>query len=360
MIVKNPINPNTNKIQQNISKEAWGRIQEQQAKDTMEKQKYGEVRPIIHTNFQGNKVVAVGNRLYLSKSWKTFPDFLSGYIQEVLGTDWGNSEIAKPFEERHIILKWYDGFCHFQNQHERDENGLFAAVPNGITAAYLTLAYDLYILRHHSALQERIIQRLKHKDQFQGARYELFVIATCIRAGFDIKYEDESDRKRKHTEFIATHRNTGQTITVEAKSRHRAGILGFGKAKESEVVKAGIGSLLNQALLKPVNWPYVIFIDLNLPPYKGKIIQQTWFKEIVKTIDQIGNGSKTEPDPFNLIVFTNHPNHYVKENELYPNYDTSSIFPENTKIFIKHSETLLKIHEAALQFGNIPNEFPEN
>ena len=71
-------------------------------------------------------------------------------------------------------------------------------------------------------------------DQFQGVRYELFVAATCIRAGFDIAYEDETDKTKKHPEFVATHRLTGQKISVEAKRRHRQDILGFNSQKESE------------------------------------------------------------------------------------------------------------------------------
>jgi hypothetical protein len=47
----------------------------------------------------------------------------------------------------------------------------------------------------HLALQERLIGRLKHPDQFQGARYELAMAATMIRAGFDLEYEMEAVRR---------------------------------------------------------------------------------------------------------------------------------------------------------------------
>lgn len=67
--------------------------------------------------------------------------------------------------------------------------------------AYLLLSYDLYLIRHHGALQKIIIERLKWEDQFQGTRHEIFAAATCIRAGFEIAYEDETDRIKKHPEF---------------------------------------------------------------------------------------------------------------------------------------------------------------
>ncbi len=112
------------------------------------------------------------------------------------------------------------------------------------------------------------MRRLQHKDQFQGARHEAFVAATCIRAGYDIDYEDESDGTTRHVEFTATHRATGQKVSVEAKSRHRPGVLGReGTSVGSELVDAGIQRLIADALRKPASEPLVIFLDLNLPPY---------------------------------------------------------------------------------------------
>jgi len=97
------------------------------------------------------------------------------------------AEIRKPLADRHQILQWYDAVCRSQAKQTKDESGMYSAIPNGMMAAYLSLAYDLYTLRHHMALQEEVVRRLKISDQFQGARHELFVAATCIRAGFNIK-----------------------------------------------------------------------------------------------------------------------------------------------------------------------------
>ena len=40
---------------------------------------YGQVRPIVHGDFQEHKFVAVGSTLYWSKDWKSFTDFLLHY-----------------------------------------------------------------------------------------------------------------------------------------------------------------------------------------------------------------------------------------------------------------------------------------
>lgn len=325
------------------------------------RRRYGNVRPIIHIDFQGNKFVAAGSELHYSPNWKTFPDFLLDYIRHVLGPDWGNSELKKPFSERHQILQWYDHLCAFQRQQEPGPDGVCESIPDGVVAAYWLLAYDLYILRHHTALQAEVIRRLKHRDQFQGARYELFVAATCIRAGFEIAYEDEADRKKKHPEFVATHKHKSQMISVEAKSRHRPGILGFpGQRQPASKIKADVGKLLTQAILKATGHPYVIFLDLNLPPSPGKIFEKPWFDEIRKTVDRAGRRSKDDLDPFNLLVFTNHPHHYGEEGTPDPAKDTLSVFSQHPKVSAGHPETILEIDNAARQYGNIPNEFPKD
>jgi hypothetical protein len=71
-------------------------------------------KPIISAVFQGTRLVAVKNRLLHSKGWKTFHDFLGDYIKSAIGSDWGNAEIAKPPDQRHPIITWYQAFCHHQ------------------------------------------------------------------------------------------------------------------------------------------------------------------------------------------------------------------------------------------------------
>ena len=351
----------TEDIPPEICDKVLKKVQANIAKEKIREHNYGKVRPIIHADFKGYKFVAVGKELHWLNSWKTFPDFLLYYIKKILGNDWGNSEIAKPYEERHPILKWYEGLCRFQNLQKRDKDGLFSAIPNGIVAAYFSLAYDLFILNHHSALQEKIIKRLKNRDQFQGARYELFVAATCIRAGFNIEYEDESDKTKKHPEFIATHKLTGQKISVEAKSRHRQSVIKLDNQQESEpLIKVRIGKILNDAIQKPTCYHYVIFIGLNLPPYSGIVFEKPWFKEILKSIKKISGKSVREPKPYNLILFTNHPHQYGSEDEPDPGKDILPVFPQNKKIPAEHPEAISGICDAALKYGNIPNEFPDN
>lgn len=168
------------------------------------------------------------------------------YVRDVMGREWWTTESAKKGYERHPILQWHDRFVEASKTATPEEGGIVSAVPDGLMMALVLLAYDLYVLRDHGKLQEEVVERLRHRDQFYGARYELFVAATFIRAGFDFAYEDESDTKVKHAEFVAKHRESGLTIAVEAKARRRVMKVPFDVAS----IRAGVRELLVNAAEK--------------------------------------------------------------------------------------------------------------
>jgi len=337
-----------------------GFIQKKEQERARQERRYGKIRPIISTNFDGKKWIAVGSQLIYSENWRTFPDFLISYMGTVLGIEWGNAEIKKPFDKRHQILKWYDAMCRFQQKQKRNCDGVYEALPNGPFAAYLYLAYDLYILRDHKALQNEIVERLKKSDQFQGARYELFATATCIRAGYDIEFEDETDRSKKHVEFIGTHRHSGQKISVEAKSKHREGILGYkGNKKPDKLIRLRVGSLLNKSLKKAHEYPFVVFIDVNLPLIIAKDVFKMPPPNAISRMMEKIELKKDGKDKFNLLIFTNHPQHYGREDNPVPGKNVMTIISQNPCIVPEKPGSLIALHDASMQYGNIPNDFPE-
>ncbi len=154
-----------------IGKETTDKLNKSLHNQKEREDKYGRTRPIIQADYRGYKLVAVGSQFHYSKEWKTFIDFLFNYISHVFGKEWGHKELQKSFEERHQVIKWYVETCEFQRKQKISEDGIYDMVPCGALKAYIHLAYDLYILRHHSAIQKDVIKRLKHNDQLQGARY---------------------------------------------------------------------------------------------------------------------------------------------------------------------------------------------
>ena len=58
--------------------------------------------------------------------------------------------------------------------------------PNGAVLFCNNFYYDLFTVDDNGLLDDHLLARLKHRDQFQGAMHELFAQATCLRAGFTI------------------------------------------------------------------------------------------------------------------------------------------------------------------------------
>ena len=328
---------------------------------------YGHIRPHISMDFHGRKFVVAGGKLYYSgkNKWNFVCDFLIDYIPEVFGKEWCKAEFAKPEEDRHPVLQWRADGIRYMNQQPREPDGSYrVSVRSGPLAAYLAFAFNLFAIEDNSRFDKMLLERLRNKDQFQGARHEVFVEATCLRAGFSIEHEDEKDGSRRHAEFTAKHKLTGQLISVEAKSKHRPGILGQkGLPNTAGKLSLRFGGLLNDAIAKNPPHPLVIFIDTNLPfsvaervlgrhpldPYKPSPIMMALLDR-----DRKEHGGK---DLYAMLVFTNHPHHYVAANEPDPSHHVHAIVP-NRPIGVKHPKALEDLYRAVNQYGQIPNEFP--
>ena len=263
-------------------------LEQMRASERIRQVQQGLGRPIIALKSGNRQIVAVGNKVYFSDKWKTFPDFLAEYMKQKLGSDWGNAEIAKPLAERHPIMQWYDAYCKYQQATIKTPGEVCNANVTGIVACYLGLAYSLYLLDHNVEIQERLLGRLKDPANFQGAFYELFVANTLIRAGFQLTLEDEGDGTAKHCEFAAVSRETGKKYWVEAKMGSVAGILGKTQ-RDGGGGRKTLGRLiphLNNALAKPAADERLIFIDLNVEPKFGRDNKPTWGDAAVKRIER--------------------------------------------------------------------------
>lgn len=320
--------------------------------------RYGKVKPIISATAKGTRLVAVGSRVF-EGAWRTLPDFLREYLWHVIGEKWFRKEIKKPDEEQHHIMRWWVLYHEFSKKQSPNDDGLIDAVPNGITKAFYQLAYDLYVLGHHQLLQDMVIHRLLTPEGFQGARYELFVTATIVRAGFSIDFEDESDRNKGHVEFIARHNDLGEEIAVEAKSRHRKGVLGVpGTQSDPQQIALRLGGLINSAIRKNHSNPLVVFVDMNLPV---ETVQSQFGKDdirgLVKTLSQVDK--EEGKDLFNLILYTNHPYHYGVGDEPYDLDHLSIAKALAPKFELRNPKIFDDIIVATKQYGHVPNEFPK-
>jgi hypothetical protein len=301
--------------EKSIPEGASRQFAEMQRREAERIQKFGHVRPPIWTHHAGQTFVAVGSRLLYHK-WKTFHDFLFSYIGAVFAQDWFKDEQRLPLEERHPLMQWYQVWFDYWEAHRSDVG--FGDInkidnPPAQISALLAFAYDLYTLEHHSLLPRRVVDRLQRKDQFQGARYEAFVAAALVRAGFTIALEDESDRASTHCEFTATYVKTGKQYSVEAKSRHRAGFLGYpGTPGPLAEIDADITGLLVAALRKTALQERLVFIDINVPPSEVHILESGWFDRIASQVKRLEQNPQTSGLSPAIVFFTNFPYHYME------------------------------------------------
>ena len=294
-----------------------------EAEELVRVQQQGSGRPIISSTFQGHMVVAVGDQLYHSKKWKFFTDFLSDYINTVMGSEWGNSELDKRWDERHPILRWYHDFCLMQQATDKNADGTYSATPTGVVYCYLGLAYGLYLLSHNVELQSRLIERLKDSKNFQGAYYEVIIANCLIRAGFELTLEEETDKSMKHCEFSAISKITKKQYWVEAKMKGVSGILGkteIDGSSPNSKPNSRVKVHLRKALQKPANGKRLIFIDVNtpMPPPEDVEIKRVpqWMTAVTRQLDDKEKDLKAGEKAY--VFVTNIPFHWHLQEECPP------------------------------------------
>jgi hypothetical protein len=308
--------------------------------EKVRKRKYGEVRPIINCNAPYGKLVAIGDKVYQTSLDADFHGFLLEHALHKMDESWIKAELTKPNGPINPICKWYyDTFTSYEEALRK---------PIKINLSFnplLAFAYDLFVLDDHFALQNRVIKRLKYHDQFEGARYELYVAATMIRAGFSLSYEDEDDSSSRHVEFIATHKTSNETIMVEA--------------RRSNPKKHDYGAKINGAIKKAGNYPLVIFIDANLSPTKAYNYLKNTNPHLQQMLDNRINKATDGRDLFNLLILTNHPYDYASFQCPEPQ-NTYLILQGKAPVILPKDRRLLEIIKKAVeQYGNIPKHFPK-
>lgn len=319
----------------------------------------------------GRRIVAIDDDYYSLNLAIFAHDFMLQFMKDKLGPEWGNAELKKPYADRHPVLQWHeDNKIAWQRRRADLPDGvLVRADPTGPMAALYGLAFDLFTVANNSLLDNKLLQRLRHNHQFQGARYELYVRAFMLRAGFHIELEDEGRRNGKHFEFTATSKQSGHRFSVEAKSRHRRGVLGYpGQPDSEDSICVDFGHLLSDALAKPARNSRLVFIDVNVPPSDAGQVVPHWYDRLNRIISskewqKLEIGSKL---PSCYLVITNRPHHYgvaEKEAPMSRVVITGFNIPEYRKLTweqlrLRHP-VVGEIADAAQLEGQIPAIFPD-
>jgi hypothetical protein len=89
----------------------WDRIDERVRKEQLQDQAriatYGDIRSIIHLpDYAGYRLVVVRSRVYYSKKWKFFTDFLFEYGLTRFEKDWFDQQNSLSLADQHPLFVW--------------------------------------------------------------------------------------------------------------------------------------------------------------------------------------------------------------------------------------------------------------
>jgi len=308
---------------------------------------------------QGKRVRAIGDTVAIRPPNETDHEFFVDLLcSGTLGATWGQAQMRRPEAERHVVARWVDVYGRTRgnevaaNPVTKEGAHLYAAEATGELKSLLCLAYDNYTLRHAMALPDSLVKRLKNGDQFQGARYEMAIAAVFARAGYGIEWLTATDRKLP--EFIARHPSSDAEIAVEAKSRHRPGILGrAGERPEIDDLRVDVDGLMKRALEKETDGrPNIVCLDLNLPTELGDDVE-AWAAELRnKVLAPFGRETTGQPDRFSAVFFTNYSWHWDGE-EPAGNPVSFVIRGLDAATPLQANEAEI-LSEAVMQYGNVP------
>ncbi len=297
------------------------KLKEREAVERRRQKQQGLGKSIISGEVSGQRVVAVGARLYHSPKWNTFHDFLRDYLLGSLGPEWANAERKKPLEKRHQILRWYAQASEQAQKLKVAEGAMISGPMTGAMRAFMNLAYNIYLIAHHGDGQEMAdiyLRRLRsaRADDFTGALFETYAAAAFLKAGFKVNYEETKRRSTSCVEFVATWPASGEQFSVEVKSRVRDKIKSNPTEELDEVKRLRIGSKLAKALAKNAEHERVVMIEVNVPDDLAETEQlEGWAAAAVSQIRD--NEAATQRDdssyPPAYVFVTNHAFHHDLE-----------------------------------------------
>ena len=225
--------------------------------------------------------------------------------------------------------------------------------PTGDVQALLTLADDVYRLCLIDQLPEEILGRVRNVNEFQGVRHEIALAASLVRAGFVISWLESNETHAEFTAFLA---ESGETIIVEAKSRHRPGVLHeSGACPDFSCLTADIGRLYCRALEKPTDGlPYLIGIDVNLPltPERAEGFAN-WMDDVFELMDRGPVPTQERPAKEFFLALTNFAWHYSGQRPA-PAHEVNYLAPEWASAVPVDRRTIIALFQAFNCYGIRP------
>lgn len=309
------LGPPSGQLDPNMDRMLQQKQREIEAERVQREKQQGLGKEIISAELNDHRIVAVGNKLCWSKKWKTFQDFLRDHVIDQLGHEWFKVEVAKPDHQQHPIAHWFEQSIADFKRLDKQEGEIVTGPMTGAQRAFFNLAYNLYLIAHHAAPEQSdklvatFVAKLKSEraDDFIGKLFETYAAAAFLKAGFTLSYEDESDGKTTHGEFVASYPATGKKFLVEVKARSRAAVE---DGPVDDIKRLRVASKLNKALAKETHHTRVVMIEVNVPDVITDASLAGWPQA---ALEQIRFAEKNPPEsatmPSAYVIVTNHAFH---------------------------------------------------
>lgn len=311
--------------------------------------------------YKGRRVRVIFNTLHFRPPTETFHEFLVDVVQWTFGEQWWKTQVGMSEPDRHVVVRWVYDFRRIgaravaRGREAEPAASVHSTPASGPAWSLLSLGYDLFCLQAKDRLPGTVVQRLRDDAYFQGARYEIAAAAIVARAGCDIEFvEPPRTSGEKACEFIATHRETSSRIAVEAKSRHRDGVLNrpghFEPTRDADWIHKRLKEARKQ---RPPDTPFVLFVDVNLPlSPETPPDERPWAQDLKAAFVKLG---QHPPDPFNAIVVTNFA-HYYDPSESGSHRGEVGLFPSRCPQVPLDPRVITALMDSLSRYDRIPSE----
>lgn len=91
----------------------------------------------------GERLRAIGNRVWIVPRDMTFPDMILDLLYWTMNPEWFVGERQKPAADRHQVVHWFDAFDAWREKSAAAAGEIFVASATGDVKALLMLAYDV-------------------------------------------------------------------------------------------------------------------------------------------------------------------------------------------------------------------------
>ncbi len=319
--------------------------------------------------FQGKSFLAVGKKIMWDDNPDaTFHQLILRNLSKTLGKQWWDTESAKSPEEKHYIKQCYEELVGSDKRDDLDveviDERTRSMRATGNTQALLSLAFDVWLLTHSGYMRDEWLTKLRSRDQYQGARYEVGVASLFVRMGCALEFYDndrieEDGNPPKRAEFIAIHSLTGNRVAVEAKSRHVHGVIHTpGSTNYRSALNGNISDLYKKALLKVTDGlPLIIFIDVNSPTEVNDTVQTTqWFADVRRSFDSRPEPTEEKPDKQAALFVTNFSSHYQGSNVSHSGQHlfVGSPYSEHPLVDGYYGEFMKRLLRSVGNYGYVP------